>query len=354
MTNEICVKCRTKNLSNATHCVSCKAPLNVSVTSPSLSTPSFSSQTSSMNPSSVSYYKHSNKFSVGGLVAAVIASITAAVLLSFIYAYLVYYLPFVYLNFICTIGFAVIVGSVTGVLLETGKVRNSFVATFAGFFVSLVALYCAWAVWVYALLSSSQEPVALLDVFTNPFALWETILFINQVGAWSFKGSTPTGAALWVVWGIEAAAIIGGINYTVWSAISSDKAFCERCNKWCDAAKGALITSWHESAKIKEQLEKKNFAYLQTLRENEIASTWWLRFDLHSCSHCKDLNVLSVYEVSLEVNDKGETKEVEKSIINNLLVSRQENELIRNTKLLPATPPENKTNVGESVKEAGA
>jgi len=250
MNSKKCPQCGMTNWSTASNCKRCQASLNEPLTYTQQQMNVSSLNTTTMNFIKPEYYKHSGKFSVGGLLLGVILSVIAAVILSFIYSYIIYYLPFVYLNFLVCIGFSIAVGFTTGKLLELGKVRSNLIVAFAGFLVGLISLYSAWAVSIHALLNRANDPISLPEVFMSPLGVWETILSINETGIWSIKGATPTGIFLWIIWGIEALIIIGGSVFLS-VGVSSGNVFCERCSAWCEMTKSIFLTSSDEPSNLK-------------------------------------------------------------------------------------------------------
>jgi len=71
---------------------------------------------------------------------------------------------------------------------------------------------------------------------------------------------------------------------------------------------------------------------LQRLLGVNTGSSEWLRFNMQSCNHCNELHALYVEHVALEADKNGDMKENSSEIISGFLVSRQENELLRNLK----------------------
>ena len=64
------------------------------------------------------YYKHSGKFSVGGAIYALVLGSVVLCFCAFFYAYLILYLPFVYINALITVGFGCLVGFTCATLLK--------------------------------------------------------------------------------------------------------------------------------------------------------------------------------------------------------------------------------------------
>ncbi|MEK6285798.1 MAG: hypothetical protein AABO57_08665 [Acidobacteriota bacterium] len=155
------------------------------------------------------YYAHSGRAPVGGLVVAIAGGAVVASLLAAVYAYFDALIPFVYLNMVAAVVVGSVAGVVTGKLLVRGLVRNNLTAALAGTAVAVVALYVAWAAWPGAILDKPGADVGFVHLLTSPASLWATIHAINRHGAWKLSGSTPTGLVLWIAWAGEAAIIVG-------------------------------------------------------------------------------------------------------------------------------------------------
>jgi hypothetical protein len=85
-------------------------------------------------------------------------------------------------------------------------------------------------VWLNALFSRAGVESALLPILLSPAAVLHLIAEVNAVGAWSIGGSTPTGGALWSVWGIEA-ALFGGVALFGTALMFADTPYCEECGR---------------------------------------------------------------------------------------------------------------------------
>ena len=74
-------------------------------------------------------YKHSGAVSFLGLLITATAGVLTAGVLGFIYTYLLRYIPYIYVKFFVTAGFASAIGLAVGLGSKTGKLRNKvFVA----------------------------------------------------------------------------------------------------------------------------------------------------------------------------------------------------------------------------------
>lgn len=72
-------------------------------------------------------YRHSGKFNPAGVIAAPAAAVLG-VPLGLAYAYLLHWIPFIYINFFLTLGYGFAFGWVTTRVLKATQVRNVPVA----------------------------------------------------------------------------------------------------------------------------------------------------------------------------------------------------------------------------------
>ena len=156
------------------------------------------------------YYKHSGKFSPLGVVLGLLAGTVVSVPVAFAYNYGIFSIPEARLRVLCTIAYGALVGAASGVAMCWGKVRSKAVAGLISFGASLFALYLSWAVWILHLLYPSFWVFNPLRAALHPRRMWKFILAVSSKGSWSFNSGPPTsGFSLWVVWGSEAALLLG-------------------------------------------------------------------------------------------------------------------------------------------------
>ena len=148
------------------------------------------------------YYAHSGKFGLMGPIYMLVMGTVGSLVLSAVYGYAIYYIPFIYLNFLITLGFGACVGFLVGYGGKLGKVRNPGMLLIFGLAFGMFAEYAGWVSWIFAL--SKQQALAL-----QPLDIWAVVMLVGQEGAWSIFGWTPTGASLFAIWAIEAVMIIG-------------------------------------------------------------------------------------------------------------------------------------------------
>lgn len=167
------------------------------------------------------HYQHSGTAPLGGMLLTIAGGLVAAGILGAIYGFLIFWSPFVYINFFITLGFGIGLGASVGGLAKLGKIRSTGVVTVLALAILMFAWYAHWVTW-----SRLITEVLVLNVAT----LSRLLATIADLGAWSIFSWTPTGFALWAIWGIEALMIVG--IGTLGAAGVVDVPFCEDTGQW--------------------------------------------------------------------------------------------------------------------------
>lgn len=168
------------------------------------------------------YYTHSGKFPMKALVLSLTFGIITTLILSFVYAYALYWIPFIYVHFLLTLGYGSLIGIATTTGFSMGKGRNNKIASLLGLFIGLFAYYIAWGAYSYANLGF---------FLTSPFSIMALMSMGLQEGFWSMSGLTIKGGLLGFYWLSEAIMIIGS-SWLLTYILSNSKVFCEKCNDW--------------------------------------------------------------------------------------------------------------------------
>jgi hypothetical protein len=329
-----CIKCGLVNFATAAECKRCGAPTGPAAAGAFAP----SSGGGQAAPGGDAYYRLSGEVTVAGLFMGLGGGLTAGAVLAFAYSYLITYIPFVYLNFLCTIGYALVLGAVTGHLMRVGKMRNSVVGGSLGLIVALVSYYFSWAVWLSITVSGSDLSVSSVELAAQPGALWRVMQAVNENGAWSVglglsailsgRGGMVSGVALWVVWVIEALIVLVGTTIAALGTLAVDP-FCESCQTWCAEEKDVLSIRPADSGELTRRFEAKDFAFLKAVGAKSEGDAEWFRLDLHRCPGCGSTNTLSVKQERLKVDDKGKTSVDSKGLIQQLLLTEADVHTLR-------------------------
>ncbi|HWY74445.1 MAG TPA: hypothetical protein VN281_02450, partial [Verrucomicrobiae bacterium] len=181
----------------------------------------------SMETESFQVYRHSGKFYAHGPFAAVVAAVVAGFPLGYAYAYFMKWIPFIYLNFLVTLGYGFFFGAVIGALMKWGKVRNTLVVLVTSLVAGFIALYFSWNGHIHSLFPDAPT-------ICRPNVMLNGMKALYREGSWGLHGSGPvTGIPLAIVWVVEAGVILGLTTATAVGMIASTP-FCENAMCWLD------------------------------------------------------------------------------------------------------------------------
>lgn len=190
-------------------------------------------------------YTPSGRYNPLSFVLFAATLVMAIPLLATAYAYAIWYVPFVYLNFILAVLFGIGTSyAVNTLVVKLGKVRRNSLATKFSLVGGLVALYVHWAVWVDLVINSkstgglsevgipnsSMDPGQVLGLILSPGTLLLLVGKISQFGTWGIKGIVPSGIFLLLIWLVEAVIIVA--IPVMLSTMVSRKPFCETTRMW--------------------------------------------------------------------------------------------------------------------------
>jgi hypothetical protein len=240
-----------------------------------------------------------------------------------IYSYAINYIPFVYLNIALTLGFGAVLGSLVGHESTATKIRHSFVPALIGFVCGMAGLYVAWAIdlKVRVGVPPGRGMLAGLD----PTILLAYVSQFYENGAWGIGrgGGNIRGLLLAFVWLCEAGTIVGLATWIPWKDYQSN-VFCEACDAWAGSIPNVLQLNASAADDVVARLMAGDFAALEAVPRAEPGADSFLRLKLDSCESCDETNCLGVDHVTIQVDKEGKPKEKLKTLVNRMLISRQD------------------------------
>lgn len=270
---------------------------------------------SELSIGTASFYRHSGKAPILGLLLMGITGLIVTPILGVIYGYLLWYIPFIYINFFVVLGYAFGVSFVLGKMAKTGKIRNMFLLTLIGLFFGLLAEYIGWVSWLAALVG---DPSFMIEFFF-PLDILYIITEIAKEGIWSVSDVTPTGGFLYFIWFIEACMVIGIITYSTVTSLSKVP-FCEDSDTWTER-KGviAAFAPIADKSSFKAAIEQGNFSRFSELQPVREGNKFTI-IELYECPTCKNFQVINVKDLTITRDSKGRQNNKEKAIVSNLIV----------------------------------
>jgi hypothetical protein len=260
------------------------------------------------------YYRHTGAAPPLGVLLSAGGGLVTAIALSFVYTYAVVYIPFVYINFFLSIGFGLAIALAVYKGSRVGKIRSTFLVTMFALVCSLIGLYCAWAVDLYARWSQANVPGIEPSFTLDPQAIWWHVTISYEHGWWSFRGGKSlTGIGLAGVWLIEAGVIVGGATYFAHSFVGED-IFCENCNAWALTVTDVMRLERPDATQIKMKLEADDFSPIVEGTKAAEGASRFSRIDLSQCPDCDESNYISVQSVTITTDKKGQ-QEVDTTLV---------------------------------------
>ncbi len=271
---------------------------------------------SELSIGTANFYRHSGKAPILGLILIGIVGLIVTPILGVIYGYLLWYIPFVYINFFVVLGYAFGIGLILSKMAKTGKIRNMFLLGLAGLFFGLLAEYIGWVSWLAALVG---DPAFMLEFF-YPFDIVYIITEIAKEGVWSVSGVTPSGGSLYLIWFLEACMVIGIITYSTVSSLSKVP-FCEDSDTWTER-KGviAAFAPITDKASFKAAIEQGSYSKFNELQPAGLGNKFTI-IELYECPTCKNFQVINVKDLTITRDNKGRQNNKEKAVVSNLIAT---------------------------------
>jgi hypothetical protein len=272
-------------------------------------------------------YKHSG--SVGALAPVYVTAlglVTAGVL-GVVYAYVINWIPFIYVTFLATLALGFGMGIAVGFAAKLGKVRNSIATVLFGFVFGAIALYVAWAF----------DPMVRFDdvnhVFWNPADLQEYIAWGYDNGFWTIgrggaQAGNVSGIFLALVWILEAGIIVGLAAMMAPGLINSQP-FCELSGEWATKEEDVARLEFPEDDALLDRLLGGEVDAIGELCRADPALAAYMRLDLSLCPQCADSNWLTINAVVHGVDKDGKKTTEVTALVTNLEITEQQVATVR-------------------------
>ena len=243
----------------------------------------------------------------------IIMGLIAAFVLGGLYGLAVSYNPFIYINFLMTCCTGLVTGALVATVAKKSKTTSRISISLMALLSGLLAAYVENAVYVHIEVKTVY-PISVYELLTHPHVLLGFMQLIAEQGAWSFKGTTPTGWELYSIWLIEAAVIMASSVYAAARSIMRS-AFCAIDNQWMD--KVTTISDLELLQKVNlSELQKQvlngNISNLLELNPHPSGTLERTVIEIIECSICHSQKLLNVKTFSI-TPAKGKKDIIEKS-----------------------------------------
>jgi len=275
------------------------------------------------------YYQHSGRYSLGGLLLGLATGCFFGFILAWAYGVGIILVPEVHLAAFATLTFGGLIGLATGGGLMWGHVRNNKATIAIAAIAATLSLYLSWAAWIQSIfLRTGHKRVSWLALVKHPAAVWYLMKWINHYGTWTIDNGQPTkGWALWLVWGLEAALVIG-ISAAAAYALLLHSPFCETCSQWCRQNVRVLLAPLENPQQLKLQLESKDLRSLEALGPGPKTADH-LAVTSYSCDRCSQFHTLSVSQTTFHKRKFGQARVSSANIVQHLIVGPGEAQALR-------------------------
>lgn len=266
------------------------------------------------NPALSQPWKESGIFSPV-VFAAPVVTFLVSIPLAAIYALVNIYVPIVgIVTVIALAAFAGVSGFVGGLVVGGGRSRNSKVTAVVSFVGAVLGLYSLWVLFLFFLMRQADQDPSLIAMFLSPGTLFQVASSVAESGWFTIKGSTPSGALLWIIWLVEAVVFVVVCVFASFAAGSVY--WCEACQKEM-ASSTPFETTF--GANLKDLVKRGAPSSLEKLMPDHGASLE--RLKAHQCAQC-GYSIASVDVVTKKVNSKGEIEETASTELDWTVVGR--------------------------------
>lgn len=259
------------------------------------------------------YYRPAGTVPAVGAASMLALGCLGALVFSFIYSLILNYVPYDKIMFLGAMGVGFGVGGfVRGGALLTGVTSRLFSAI-AAILCGLLGCYLTWVWDIWMIFQWDLQALSF-----DPLHVANTLVFFNdQGGIWE---NSPTGIWLWLLWLVEMLMITG---IAVGISVIEFRPYCHDCRKWTEALPSKCVLPRTETAELRASLEEERYDVLDQLAQGDVDPGSHFELSLMKCPNCTESDYLTVAEVDVSVNKKGEASVLRKEVIRRLYVPEE-------------------------------
>ena len=279
-------------------------------------------------------YQSAKTYNIGLLILFSFLLIPFGFVFSFIYAYIMWYSPFPYINIIVAAVFGVILGFIFPV--KWSKCTNSNVAIFSILIFAFICHYFGWVTWmdlrinqgevieinhpkspISSITMSSSNLEQIVYLFTHPFAFLNVIPEIAKDGYFKIFSFQPKGFSLYLIWFLEMAIVL------FFSAFVSYK----RANEPFSVSKNKWLKSFEIKLSYISDLDLLNQALIdgdKSFFENLVSPEAENSFSEIKIWHIDDAQAyINIKNNEKQIDGKGKTKFEEKDLVEYVKINHE-------------------------------
>jgi hypothetical protein len=299
-------------------------------------------------------YKPSGRFSLSFVLWFLIAGLLTIVA-AFVYQLGLHWIPIIYANLLLTLAMGYVVGTLNGIVIQQGKVRNTGIALLCLLGLIVIGLgakftfqYLRARGELRQFLSQIDQELRMEDgqvvsadevvqAYTPVEHLKERVEVGWQIGkvGQANQGNPMSGIVVYIVWLIE----LGAIGYIAGKATlaAMKRPFSEKMGVWADESEVVMIlpvTNEEMVAKIKAAISVQDLLELPIPKSDE--SNQFAVYTVHSVPGVEMEDAYLTVELQTHlVNGKGEKEVKTQSLVRNaILSSAQRGQLKENAEIM--------------------
>lgn len=105
---------------------------------------------------------------------------------------------------------------------------------------------------------------------------------------------------------------------------SSDETYCEACGAWSKSAKGLAHYERGDAKELVARLDEGDISVLAGRKLPHPAANNFWQLEAHLCPTCSDRTCLSITDVTIKDDGKGNVNREDKYLVNKLLIRRDQ------------------------------
>jgi hypothetical protein len=286
-------------------------------------------------------YQSAQTYSIYQIILFSILLMPFGFAFSFLYAYLMWYIPFPYFNIIIAAVFGAILGFILPVKLS--KCTNSKVAIFSAVIFAFVCHYFGWVAWmdlfinkgdvieinhpkspISSIVPSTSNLDQIFYLFTNPSIFLYNLPIIAKDGYFSIFSFVPKGFSLYLIWFIEMATVLFFSAFTSYER--SNEPFSVVKNKWLKSFNIKLSYIGNLDL-LNQALQDGDKSFFDNLISPEVDDSY---SEIEIWHIDEEQAYITIKNKEKQIDEKGKTKFEEKELVKYIKINHEILEIFLN------------------------
>lgn len=253
------------------------------------------------------FYRPTGKVDIPSLLLVPLVIIPLWVI-SFLYAGILIWNPFHFLNIGVFIIFGFVIAQLIVLVINVSNTRNARLAKALTWILSLLFIYFSWANF-FTISSTNSWPLTMLE----PHIWWQTMIEFYSSGAHSTFGVEINGFFGAIIWLLEAVILVGFCLMMGVHTVEDD-IYCETCRHWVTVIDGFYVFGYEDQDDLIKKFNKQELSFLESVEAANSDKFRTYAIDITKCTTCSDTDYMTLRRLK-----KGE--ENEKVLVKNIKAS---------------------------------